>query len=185
MIDSSARRQDNDTVRSLMAAGSRMEVATQEDTCQIVLLCYRLPMGSTTWLQMYSYARQALYHRIWLRRPACLTGSRRRRGLRYARHGLPRATHSGGVFAHQPGAATFSESTGQPGQSKLHKVVPAGLRPPNRTTRTYVGPADIVRYSWAREQHDRDQWQTWAGDGRQARAHRRSGRRRQSLDSDD
>ncbi len=31
------------------------------------------------------------------------------------------------------------ESTGQPGQSKLHQVVPAGLRPPNRTTRTYVG----------------------------------------------
>jgi hypothetical protein len=37
------------------------------------------------------------------------------------------------------GAATFSELTGQPGQSKLHQVVPAGLRPPNRTTRTYVG----------------------------------------------
>jgi hypothetical protein len=42
------------------------------------------------------------------------------------------------VFAHQPGAATFSESTGQPGQFKLHQVVPAGLRPPNRTTRTYI-----------------------------------------------
>ena len=56
-------------------------------------------------------------------------------------------THTSGVvylltlilFAHQPGAATFSESTGQPGQSKLHQVAPAGLRPPNRTTRTYVG----------------------------------------------
>ncbi len=39
------------------------------------------------------------HHRIWLRRPACLTGSQRRRGLRYAQHGLPRATHSRGVFA--------------------------------------------------------------------------------------
>ena len=134
-------------------------------------------MGSTTWLQLYSYARRARHHRIWLRRPACLTGSRRKRGLRYAQHGLPRATHSGGVFAHQPGDATFSESTGQPGQSKLHLVVPAGLRPPNRTTRTYmagvrppnrtarthVGPADIVRYSWARSIMTRDQCQTWAG----------------------
>ena len=59
-----------------------MEVATQEDTCQIVLLCYSLPMSSTTWLQMYSYARQALHHRIWLLllRPDCLAqaGSRRR-----------------------------------------------------------------------------------------------------------
>ena len=78
------------------------------------------------------------------------------------------------MFAHQPGAATFSESTGQPGQSKLHKVVPAGLRPPNPTTRTYVagGPADIVWYSWARSHRDmtRDQWQTWAG-GRTSSAH--------------
>ena len=67
------------------------------------------------------------------------------------------------LFAHQPGASTFSESTDQPGLSKLHKVVPAGLRPPNRTTRTYVGPADIVRDSWARSNMTRDQWQTWAG----------------------
>jgi hypothetical protein len=51
---------------------------------------------------------------------------------------VAKTTHSGGVFAHQPGAATFSESTGQPGQSKLHQVVPAGLRPPNLMTRTYV-----------------------------------------------
>jgi hypothetical protein len=29
-----------------------------------------------------------------------LTGCRRRRGLRYARHGLPRTTHSGGVLRH-------------------------------------------------------------------------------------
>ena len=68
-----------------------------------------------------------------------------------------------GSFAHQPGAAAFSESTGQPEKSKLHKVVPAGLRPPNRTTRTYVGPADLVRYNWARSNMTRDQWQTWAG----------------------
>jgi hypothetical protein len=54
------------------------------------------------------------------------------------------------LFAHQAGAATFSESTGQPGQSKLHKVVPAGLRPSNGTTRMYVGLVDIVRCSWAR-----------------------------------
>ena len=45
-------------------------------------------------------------------------------------------------FAHQPGAATFSESTGQPEQSKLHKVVSAGLQQQNLRTRTYVGPAD-------------------------------------------
>ena len=114
-------------------------------------------MGSTTWLLLYSYARRARHPRIWLRRPACLTGSRRRKGIHYAQHGLPRATHSGGVFAHQPGAATFSESTGQPGQSKLHQVVPAGLRPPNRTTRTYVGG------STAAEQY--------GSDARRARGH--------------
>ena len=61
------------------------------------------------------------------------------------------------VFAHQPGAATFSESTGQPGQSKLHQVVPAGLRPPNRTARTYVGG------STAAEQY--------GSDARRARGH--------------
>jgi hypothetical protein len=72
----------------------------------------------------------------------------------------PRATHSGGVFAHQPGAATFSESTGQPEQSKLHTVVPAGLRPPIWMTQAYVGPADILRYSWALSNMTRDQWQT-------------------------
>ena len=63
------------------------------------------------------------------------------------------------LFEHQPGAATLSESIGQPGRSKLHKVTPAGLRPLNRTTLTYVGPADIVRYSWARSNMTRDQWQ--------------------------
>jgi hypothetical protein len=59
----------------------------------------------------------------------------------------------------------FTELTGQPEQSKLPKVVPVGLRLPNRTTRTYVGPADIVRYrdSWARSIMTRDQCQTWAG----------------------
>jgi hypothetical protein len=67
------------------------------------------------------------------------------------------AMHSLAVFAHQPGAATFSESTGQPGQSKLHQVVPAGLRPPNRTTRTYVGG------STAAEQY--------GSDARRARGH--------------
>ena len=39
----------------------------------------------------------------------------------------------------------------------------AGVRPPNRTARTHVGPADIVRYSWARSIMTRDQCQTWAG----------------------
>ena len=38
----------------------------------------------------------------------------------------------------------------------------AGVRPPNRTARTHVGPADIVRYSWARSIMTRDQCQTWA-----------------------
>ena len=66
------------------------------------------------------------------------------------------------MFTHQPQAATFCESTGQPAQSKIHKFVPAGLRPPNRTTQTYFGPADIVRYSWARSNMAQDQWQTWA-----------------------
>ncbi len=33
----------------------------------------------------------------------------------------------------------FSESTCQPGQSKLHQVVQAGLLPPNQTTQMYVG----------------------------------------------
>ena len=33
----------------------------------------------------------------------------------------------------------------------------AGVRPPNRTARTHVGPADIVRYSWARSIMTRDQ----------------------------
>ena len=32
-----------------------------------------------------------------------------------------------------------------------------------RTARTHVGPADIVRYSWARSIMTRDQCQTWAG----------------------
>ena len=43
------------------------------------------------------------------------------------------------MFAHQQGAATFSESTGQPEQSKLHQVVLVGLLQQYRTTRTYVG----------------------------------------------
>ena len=34
------------------------------------------------------------------------------------------------------GAATSRESAGQPGQSKFHKVVPAGLRPPEQATPT-------------------------------------------------
>ncbi len=71
--------------------------------------------------------------------------SRCPRNLRLFGHG--RVEGPSGLFAHQPGAATFSESTGQSGKSKLHKARPW---PPNRTTRTYVGPADIVRYSWAR-----------------------------------
>jgi hypothetical protein len=62
------------------------------------------------------------------------------------------------LVAHQPRAATFRESTGQPGQSKLRTAVPAVVRPPYRTTRTYVvWPADIVRYSWARSNMSRDQ----------------------------
>ncbi len=68
---------------------------------------------------------------------------------------------------HQQGPATFSESTGQPGQSKLHQVVEVGLRPQNSTTRTYVGPADIVLYSWAAAWAlsimTMDQCQNWAG----------------------
>jgi hypothetical protein len=43
------------------------------------------------------------------------------------------------MFAHQQVAATFIELTGQPGQSRLHQVVQAGLWQQNRTTRTYVG----------------------------------------------
>ncbi len=82
-------------------------------------------------------------------------------GLRYAQHGLPRATHSGGVFTHHPGAVPagssyVQESTGLPGQSKLHTVVPAVLLPPNQMTRTY-DVVDIVRHCWARSNMTRDQ----------------------------
>ena len=38
----------------------------------------------------------------------------------------------------------------------------AGVRPPNRTARTHVGPADIVQYSWAGSIMTRDQCPTWA-----------------------
>ncbi len=60
---------------------------------------------------------------------------------------------------------SVSRPVSQPGQSKLHQVVLAGLRQPNlnRTTRTYVGPVDIVQYSWARSIMTWDQCQTWAG----------------------
>jgi hypothetical protein len=53
------------------------------------------------------------------------------------------------VFAHQQGAATFSESTGQPGQFKLHQVVLAGLRPQNWTTRTYVGGSTAAEQDYS------------------------------------
>ena len=53
--------------------------------------------------------------------------------------------------AYQPGAATSIEVTGQSGQSKLHTVGehrPGGpIGPPNRTTRTYVGPAVTMHYA--------------------------------------
>ncbi len=113
---------------------------TQEDTCQKVLLCYCLLMGSTTLLQMCSHwtsrglASATMLDELAITGsgnndpPACLTWSQRRRGLRYAQHGLPWATHSGGVLTHQQGAATLSESTCQPRQSKFHKLVTKSSR---------------------------------------------------------
>ncbi len=61
------------------------------------------------------------------------------------------------MVAYRPGAATSIEVTGQSGQPRLHQsenisfnIVPAGLRPPNRTTRVHVGPAVTLRYDRAR-----------------------------------
>jgi hypothetical protein len=60
--------------------------------------------------------------------------------------------------AYQHGAATSIGVTGQSGQSNTpsESIVPAGLRPPNRTTRTYDGPAVALRYDRARSSMDRD-----------------------------
>jgi hypothetical protein len=43
---------------------TRIGDATQKDTCLTVLLCYRLPMGSTRWLQWYTFARRARHHSL-------------------------------------------------------------------------------------------------------------------------
>ena len=72
------------------------------------------------------------------------------------------------MFAHQPGAASFSESTGQPGQSKFQLCRPSGTTAAEWTTRTYVLLVGKVQYNWARRNMTRDKWQTWAGDGRQS-----------------
>ncbi len=73
--------------------------------------------------------------------------------------GLPTQEECSSMRAYQPGAATSIEVTGQSGQSSytpLENIVPAGLRPPNRTTRTYDGPAVTLRYDRARSSMARD-----------------------------
>ncbi len=87
--------------------------------------------------------------------------------------------------AYQPGAATSIEvmvSLGNPSYTPSENIVPAGLRPPNRTTRTYDGPAVTLRYDRAGSSMARDRRRSQPWDGRQARACNRS--RRSDADSD-
>ena len=49
-----------------------------------------------------------------------------------------------------------------PSYTPSENIVPAGLRPPNRTTRTTAWLADTEHYAWARSTTTRDQWRRWS-----------------------